>query len=245
MCNKVAELAICLEVNCPDILIGTESWLSENISNSEIFPSNYSVIRKDRPLNHQGQRHGGVFICARNDIIMSHRADLDSECKVIWAQLELVGSKRILLGAFYRPQTDGSEVIDELHSSLSNIDLSKNQIRLAGDFNLSHIDWENRTNAQGNTKLGLSKQLLDMANDFGLDQVVREPTRGENILDLFFTSNPSLVENVRVVPGMSDHGGIPVVTINSRPKLNKSKPRKVYQYHKKQIGQPLSQICLT
>jgi hypothetical protein len=49
---------------------------------------------------------------------------------------------------------------------------------------------------------------------------------------LFFTSNSSLVDLVRILPGMSDHDGIPLVTINTRPKLNKSKPRKVHQYHK-------------
>ena len=47
--NKVAELAICLDTQKPDVLIGTESWLSSGISNSEIFPPDYSVIRKDRP----------------------------------------------------------------------------------------------------------------------------------------------------------------------------------------------------
>ena len=120
-------------------------------------------------------------------------------------------------------------------NSLSKIDISEDQnIWLAGDFNLSHIDGENQTTIQGCPKPGLCRQLFEIINDFGLEQVVREPTHGSNILNLFLTSNPSLVEKVRVIPGMSDHDGIPLplVTINTRPKLNKSKPRKVFLYHK-------------
>ena len=65
---------------------------------------------------------------------------------------------------------------------------------------------------------GLSKQLIEIANAFGLEQVVREPTRINNILDLCFTSNPRLVERSSVVPGISDHDGIPIKQI----------PRKIY-----------------
>ena len=35
-----------------------------------------------------------------------------------------------------------------------------------------------------------------------------------------------------VVPGISDHEGIPVVTINIKPKITKFKPRKIFMYHK-------------
>ena len=59
-----------------------------------------------------------------------------------------------------------------------------------------------------------------------------KPTRGKNILDLFFTNNSTLIEKSNVIPGMSDHDGIPVIVMNTRAKVNKSKPRKVYLYNK-------------
>ena len=34
------------------------------------------------------------------------------------------------------------------------------------------------------------------------------------------------------MPGVSDHDGIPLITINLKPKVCKQKPRKVYLYHK-------------
>ena len=35
--------------------------------------------------------------------------------------------------------------------------------------------------------------------------MVSDPTRGDNILDLFLTSNHTLVKHVDVHPGISDH----------------------------------------
>ena len=78
----------------------------------------------------------------------------------------------------------------------------------------------------------IDAQLIGMTNDFGLEQVVREPTRIDNILDLLFTSNPTLVERSYVVPGISDHDGIPIVTISCKPRIIKQVPRKIYMYHK-------------
>ena len=37
-----------LSTTNPDFFIGTESWLTDDINNNEIFPPGYSVHRKDR-----------------------------------------------------------------------------------------------------------------------------------------------------------------------------------------------------
>ena len=97
---------------------------------------------------------------------------------------------------------------------------------MAGDFNLSHIDWETQSTIPNCPKPGLCHELIDICNDFGFDQVVSKPTRGKNILDLFFTNNSTLVERSNVIPGMSDHDGIPVIVMNMRAKVNKSKTKK-------------------
>ena len=62
--------------------------------------------------------------------------------------------------------------------------------------------------------------------------MVTEPTREDKILDLFLTSNPTLVNNVMTNPGISNHDGIPMIDMVTSPKLLKSKPRKVYKYQK-------------
>ena len=62
-------------------------------------------------------------------------------------------------------------------------------------------------------------------------KMVTSPTRGQNILDLFFTTNPTLVHKVSVLPGLSDHD-IVIAEVNSRPELLKQVPRDIPLYKK-------------
>ena len=57
-------------------------------------------------------------------------------------------------------------------------------------------------------------------------QMVREPTRGGNILDLFLTTNHTLVESVSIIPGLSDHD-ILRCTVNTKPKVTRQ-IRRIY-----------------
>ena len=49
------------------------------------------------------------------------------------------------------------------------------------------------------------EDFVTLLDDFSLVQMVTEPTRGENVLDLFLTCNPTLVNDVTVSPGIADH----------------------------------------
>ena len=39
-----------------------------------------------------------------------------------------------------------------------------------------------------------------------------------------------------LVPGISDHDGIPMVDLSTKPKLNKQKPRKVFLYKNAKVN---------
>ena len=52
--NKVADLHALLDAEKPDILIATETWLKEDVKTCELFPSNYTFYRKDRPDGYDG-----------------------------------------------------------------------------------------------------------------------------------------------------------------------------------------------
>jgi len=70
ICNKILEFWNLIDTYNPDVVIGMESWLSEEINNAEIFMDNYITFRRDRC-----SRGGGVFICIENYI----------DCRVLWA----------------------------------------------------------------------------------------------------------------------------------------------------------------
>ena len=49
--SKVPHFLNLIESTEPDIILGTESWLSSDIHDSECFRSGYSVYRKDRNMH--------------------------------------------------------------------------------------------------------------------------------------------------------------------------------------------------
>ena len=58
-------------------------------------------------------------------------------------------------------------------------------------------------------------KLLEMAMDNNLEQVIQKPTRRNNTLDLLFSNNPTLIENVQYMTPLTplaDHRIIYVET---------------------------------
>ena len=51
-------------------------------------------------------------------------------------------------------------------------------------------------------------------------------------LDLYFTNNPTLARQVKMIPGIGDHHSAIMVDSLIKPMVNKLQSRKVYQYHK-------------
>lgn len=54
----------------------------------------------------------------------------------------------------------------------------------------------------------MTTEYLNIPGESGLEQLVHTPTRGDKILDLFFTNNPSLVQRCKVIPGEGDHDSV-------------------------------------
>ena len=79
------------------------------------------------------------------------------------------------------------------------------------------------------------QEFLSIAKDKFLDQVVTEPKRitetSSTTLELFFTNNTTLVYQVHVIPGISDHEAV-FIESSLRPMRNRPAPRKIFQYRK-------------
>ena len=74
--------------------------------------------------------------------------------------------------------------------------LSKNLL-IVGDFNFPYIDYLNHKITVSNK---CSLKFLKFCLTSSLQQLVSEPTRNRNILNLFFVSNDQLVAEVSVMP---------------------------------------------
>ena len=74
----------------PDIIIGTETWLSYAHSCTEIlFASSYQIERRDRVSD----PHDGVLIAYKKDLAVTRENDTDCEtdCEILSCSIQLAG----------------------------------------------------------------------------------------------------------------------------------------------------------
>ena len=167
----------------------------------------------------------------KNDIIITHRWDLETDCEIIWTQCQLADkkTKSLLFGSYYRPNSSNVTSLDELDASLLKLGNSvhKNNIIVSGDFNAPDIRWDTEYSSQSPA----SNRLLEIIDDHDQSQHVKEPTRPDrntqNILDLILSNNSNIIENVSVVPGISDHD-IVLFTVNTSCRRKKNVKRKIF-----------------
>ena len=76
--------------------------------------------------------------------------------------------------------------------------------------------------------------MLDFVNANFLTQLINTPTRNDNILDLVLSTNPDIIYDLEIHPGMSDHNAI-TYQVNLSVKRQKKPDRYVYQYKKGNI----------
>jgi hypothetical protein len=54
----------------------------------------------------------------------------------------------------------------------------------------------------------LNNTMLDFVNANFLTQLINIPTRNDTILDLVLSTNPDIIYDLEIHPGMSDHNAI-------------------------------------
>ena len=127
----------------------------------------------------------------------------------------------------YRPPDACSEKTRNLLSFLTNyLDSTEvdgyKDIMITGDFNLPNIDWESNTvlPTHGREHTESANQLLDFMNSHFLTQVVKCPTRNNNILDIVLVNNDRIISHVSTSEThLSDHSLVEVALT-----YNPSKP---------------------
>ena len=226
--DKKLELKHLSDQTRPDIIAGTESWLNDTHFNSEIFDTDtYSIFRKDR----KNKKGGGVFLAIKHCLNPVGQPDLDSESEIIWAKIDIPGFRNVYVCSFYRPTKNNQNSIDGLKDALSKVPRTSH-IWALGDFNLPHIDWETDQITHNCPCRSVYEAFIDTINDFSLEQVVKEPTRGTNILDLFLLNQPSLVHSTKLIPplGTGDHDIVHhELKINLGRRQQKQRPIKLYK----------------
>ena len=192
----------------------TETWLQDHIRDAQLSIKGFNISRCDR-----GDRSGGgVLLYSHvNYPISGCKTYDDSHCLVLFVKFST-----LKLGIFvvYRPPEAPS---DKFQCALNFVqkciegELDRSfQVCLVGDLNFPGIDWRTERVLSGQTvqSQGSAINFLKFLNTRFMNQYVDQPTRGSNVLDLFCTDNPGLVQSVAVSPlplEMSDHSLVSVL----------------------------------
>ena len=110
--------------------------MSADITNGEIFPSNYQVFQCDR----SDSAHGRVFIAVSDALIATEVTELETNCELKWIKIQVAGAKPLLIGALYCSQKTDLAYMKRLEQSMYKIQKNAN-ICLLGDFNMPSINW--------------------------------------------------------------------------------------------------------
>ena len=115
----------------------------------------------------------------------------------MWATITLKDHSKLVVGSFYRPLNQGVSQILELESQLSEItdtfrNNPKTTLILGGGFNAGGIDWETGLVPDDSPNRLLKEKLIEVISEAGLQLMQREPTMGQNLLDLFCCNKPSI-----------------------------------------------------
>ena len=184
-------------LHVPWVILVTESWCSDSVSDIDIHISGYTLFRKDRPT----KRGGGCLIYTSSHLDAHHfcHPSLESHMESLWVSIT-TSIPSVIIGCIYIPPNPSKMDLSSLIDIFNLIaDTSFKAKIIAGDFNMPDL-------IQGSSSSLAVRGLLATTQHLGWRQLVNSPTRQSNVLDLVFTLNiPSISASVLgKFPG-SDH----------------------------------------
>lgn len=224
-----------------DVILLTETWLTEGINNSELFNDRYTVWRQDRDYSATKQKlGGGVLIATRKGLTVMPQPTFHSTAEDLWVtitlkdeankshlslhicvvymcQMNLVYSFSHQLSSFF----DNTEIIMNRHPD--------DKFLIIGDFNLSKIIWKSVIGdsylVPNNYQSADECLLVDMLNLLNLRQYNSIPNSFGRTLDLVL-ANDNLVTVADsatdpLVPVDSHHGALSLhINVSTYKALN-------------------------
>lgn len=168
-----------------DIFLLTETWLSADISDTEVFHESYTVLRKDRDRAAGRSTGGGVLVAASDNICICpcDVAQLSTLCTLI----DLVICKynvmhlSIYLVNVYIPPYISYDDYESFIDALA-LRLIDKKLVICGDFNCPMFNSANNSNDR---KYLLLKNFM---NTLGLSQFNNAVNSSNRLLDLVFSN---------------------------------------------------------
>jgi len=197
-----------------------ETFLDVSVENVDLEGYD-EVARRDRD---DGRKGGGVVVYACKDIssrIVLLEKSVSSER--VWRMLH-ADTGPYLIGVWYRPPNPGEhDSIRSFEEEWQRLSLDVLGTICIGDLNVHHIRWlrhSTRNSSEG-------ELLRTVCDTYGFRQLVTEPTRGDNLLDLALTDLDEV--RCKVVGKIADHKGLKLTLPFTVPRVE-IQSRMVWQF---------------
>ena len=196
--NKFSDLEALVALEDYDIIGITETWLNTDQRDylAEYCLPGYKMFNCER-VNRAG---GGVLLYIKASLhpLMKVMPKLDNVDSLI-VRLK-IRSKNYLINLIYRPPANNAASDEKMYDQIIEMSNAFDCV-IFGDFNLPVSAWGDTLNCHSGRDF--YNNLLESA----LSQHVHKPTRGDNVLDLIFSTTDDLVGNVNIGPefSASDH----------------------------------------
>ena len=243
--KKIDQVRILLGEANLDVITLSETWLSEAVHSNTVELDSYILYRQDRHFKRVGKKRGGgllTFIHSKYAAECEQLTELSCATKDIeaqWSAIHRPHCKSVWICNLYRPPKGNLETaVDYLDECLKQVDMSKNEVYVLGDFN---VNYKNKLSEE-------YKKLNFMIKANGLSQVVDNTTRNSDksssLLDIILTNSKYISVAGTLGHFISDHQPVYVVkkkARDSRPKVE-FEGRSYRNYNKERLREALQDM---
>lgn len=177
-----------------DVVLLTETWLSDKHLNQEILSHNYHIFRTDRKC----KVGGGVLVALKDssfDDVKQVAIDQFPDLEIVCVECSSSKDPPTLVVCCYRPPNSTRKWLLSFKELLDWANRVYKKIIISGDFNLPKISWsEAAVIPSGDSETFFCDSLTDLY----FSQLIYIPTRDQNILDLLITNIPEKIANIEV-----------------------------------------------
>lgn len=203
-----------------DVICLVETWLSDDLLNSELFPSDYSVIRRDRNFDSVNRKRGGGVLLAHKPIGSVQTIDLS----VVYNNLPLIdilgctitiNRYKLYIYVLYIPPDISAyefeyffELFEDINACISD------NILILGDFNISQFN----DHTINDNKSNIVNNFMHFVNVNQINNVLNNHQR---LLDLIFTNITLIDIHRELIPLVVEDTYHPPISLVISLKINR------------------------
>nr|CAH7748761.1 unnamed protein product [Callosobruchus chinensis] len=201
---------VTLGTNDLDLIFLSETWLSSNVFNAELFPAHYNIYRSDRKFSTiNASKGGGVLLAVKNclnfEVLdVSTTVSLTPNIDIVGGKLTF-GSYLVYVFVVYIPPNTSTNDLEYFLDQLLLLNfLSNDHVIVVGDFNIPSFVVD-----ETEPKLNILKNFMEVSD---LEQYNNVRNTNDRLLDLILSninchvqrdSSPPLVKEDRHHPSLT------------------------------------------